>query len=157
MAEKSNILEVPVREARDINGLVKYFDQNKIYQKSHTSLFIKTEPDYSSVVVSGLLLVVGMALLILEEKGRFKTKISSRDSSLRDFRNQLAHTGSYTSIEKLIEKRYDINIIIGSIIAQSAKEQKKVSESDIDNIFGMWKGKNISLDKIRENQWARKR
>lgn len=151
MGEKSNIVEVPVQEASDIKWLVNYFDKHKIYQKPKTALHIKTETTYSSVMVSGLLLVVGMALLILEEKGRFKSIIKRKEASLLDFRNQLSHAPKHTSIEKLIEKRYNIDILI------DRKELPKTSASDLDDIFGMWKGKKISLEKIREEQWARKR
>ena len=35
-------------------------------------------------------------------------------------------------------------------------KNKKLSSGTLDEVFGLWKGKNISLDKIREEQWERK-
>lgn len=43
---------------------------------------------------------------------------------------------------------------VESFISPVVKEFK--SKGSIDEVFGLWKDRNISLDEIREQQWGRK-
>jgi hypothetical protein len=37
-----------------------------------------------------------------------------------------------------------------------AKRSSHKAKSNLEEVFGLWKGKEISLDKVREQQWRRK-
>ena len=39
---------------------------------------------------------------------------------------------------------------------KTVKESKHKATSNLEEVFGIWKDKDISLDKVREQQWGRK-
>lgn len=60
-------------------------------------------------------------------------------------------------------KDKEVNVIIQWEEKPVAKKKSKVkpvrepeSNGNLEEVFGIWKGKNISLDKIRGQQWERK-
>lgn len=73
-----------------------------------------------------------------------------------------------------LERENESSYIIRSYIAWQEQSPQKVlsgneiesimspiiiepkSQGTLNEIFGLWKGRNISLDKIREQQWGRR-
>lgn len=39
---------------------------------------------------------------------------------------------------------------------EATSPEEAETKGSLDELFGLWKDRNISLDKIREQQWARK-
>ncbi|MCW3084304.1 MAG: hypothetical protein JWP12_1670 [Bacteroidetes bacterium] len=154
MSAENVILEIPVSKTKDVNDLVKWFEKEKVYEKKHPTIAMEKD-DLPALVVLGFFVIIGMALMILEEKGKWKIKSSDSDKSVDDFRERLVKSRDENSMEKLIEKRYDINLLIiphhGSL-----SQQSKVKNS-LDGVFGLWKGKNKNLNKVREEQWERRK
>ena len=101
MNASAEILEIPVSKTRDVNEFVKWFELKKVYKKKHPSISLEGHEQFPALVVFGLALLVGMALIILEERGKLKTKTSAIKKSPKDFLEQLKNSSNEKSIEQL--------------------------------------------------------
>lgn len=61
---------------------------------------------------------------------------------------------SYIAWEEQSPEKTLSNKEIESIMSPIIIEPK--SQGTLDEVFGLWKGRNISLDKIRKQQWERR-
>jgi hypothetical protein len=156
MGSSADILELPISETKDVNDLVKWFEKKRVYEINHPIIKIPQREDSSTLYLVGLFLVIGMALLILEEKGKLKVHSKKIEKSPNDFLVLLKNSKSEISLEKLIEKRYNMDISIQSSKLTRVKHSNP-EEYSLDDIFGIWKGGNRSLDKERQEQWGRRK
>jgi hypothetical protein len=156
MSYESNILEIPVDKAKNANDLAKWFELNKIHQKKHPSLSLPVKEEFPVIFIMGLVVVIAMALTLLEEKGKLKAKKKEGNKSSEDFLDLIKNSKTESSVEKLIESRYDLDLILhtphhGSVVSEPA------SKYTLDDVFGIWKNKKNSLDKVREEQWGKRK
>lgn len=151
MRSASNILEIPIDETKSVNDLVKWFEKVKVYEKKHPKVMIPEQEKMPVFVMISVFFIVGMALIVLEEKGKLNAKKTAPDKTPVDFLNHLKKIKSEEKISQLIETRYDLDIVLKSKYSAPTKK-----EYNLDHVFGIWKNKKISLDKLREEQWGRK-
>jgi hypothetical protein len=157
MGTSVDILELPVSETKDVNDLVKWLEKNKIHEISHPIIKIPEEDNSPALYLVGLFLVIGKALLILEEKGKLKVQPDKEKNSANDFWILMKNSKSENSLEKLIENRYNLDISIRASDDQKRKH-KTSQEYSLNDIFGIWKGsRGRNLDKERQEQWGRKK
>jgi hypothetical protein len=156
MGSTVEILELPVSETKDVNDLVKWFEKKKVYEINHPIIKIPEEDNSPALYLVGLFLVIGMALLILEEKGKLKVQPEKLKNSPNDFLILLKNSKTENSLEKLIENRYNIDISIKSSNYQKVKHAHP-QEYSLNDIFGIWKGRKRNLENDRQEQWGRKK
>lgn len=154
MNSSAGILELPVSKTKDVNELVKWFEKKKVHEIKHPILQIPQNDNSSALYFVGLFLVIGMALLRLEEKGKLKAHFEKNDNSPTDFLIRLKNSKSENSLEKLIEKRYNIEISIQTSKFSKVKHNNQ-EEYSLNDIFGIWKNRKINLEKDRAAQWGR--
>lgn len=156
MKYESNILEIPVDKAKSAIDLADWFESNKIHQKKHPSLALPLKEEVPVILMMGLVVVIAMALTLLEEKGKLKVKKKKGITSPEDFLDLIKNSKTESSVEKLIESRYDLDLILnmpshGSIVSEP------LSKYGLDDAFGIWKNKSDTLSKVREEQWGKRK
>ena len=130
-----------------------FFNKSKFSENEYSAIRIKPEEHYTGIVAFGILTAVVMALVSLEEQGKIK---------LHDRKKKHIPTGVFiktlyqkrteAEIEKLIKSRYSINIVFEKV----KKQKRNNSDFSLDDIFGLWKNRNVNLNKLRETQWGRR-
>lgn len=156
MGSNSGVLELPVSETKNINDLANWFEKKKVYEINHPVIKIPEKDNSSALYLVGLFLVIGMALLILEEKGKLKVHSKKKERSPNDFMELLKNSKSENALEKLIEDRYNLDISVQSS-KYSKETHSKSEEYSLNDIFGIWKNRKISLEENRQEQWGRKK
>lgn len=152
-----DVLEIPIEKTKNVNDLVRWFENKKVYEKKHPAVSLKVQEELPHMLIIGAFLLIGMALLVLEEKGKLKAKTKKlRNGSTRKFLSAIQNSKSENTIERLIESRYNIDIIWHSS-QQSPSVMETKSEYTLDDVFGIWKNKKNSLDKVREEQWGKRK
>lgn len=156
MTSSVDILQLPVEETKDVSDLVNWFEKEKLHELNYPVIQIPEWKTSSSLYLVGLYLAIGMAFLILEEKGKLKVHGSKKDQTPNDFLIKLKNCKSESSLENLIEKRYHVQIAV-----QSSKyptiQHAKPEEYTLNDVFGIWKGGKGKLDKARQEQWGREK
>jgi hypothetical protein len=156
MSSAIDILEIPVNKTRDVDDLVKWFEKKKVYEKAHPTITLPEEEKFPEMVLLGLVLVIGMALLILEEKGKLKVKASASKKTPKDFLTLLKNSKTESAIEKHIECRYNLDLKF-RVPYRRNMAVSRAEEYSLNDVFGIWKGKKINLDKVREEQWGKRK
>ena len=129
-----NTLVLDIDKTHSQSEIVELFSKNKLSKGD--KLRLEGETELPPMAVMGTLVLLFVCLAIYFNKQ--KKQNENAEKLLNDiFKNYKSVEG----LEKQIEKEYDINIVV---------------ENSLDEVFGIWKGRNISLDKIREEQWVRK-
>lgn len=149
----ADILEIPITSTKDVKELVTWLDRNKLHLKQNPALLLKNDETKSSILLVGVLLILGLALVVLEEKGKLKAKETK--ISTDDFRRQITSSPTEKGIEKLIESRYNVDLVIKKNRPSIKPESSK--KYTLNDAFGIWKNKSVSLQNIREEQWRRKK
>jgi hypothetical protein len=151
----SNIFEIPVDETKDVDDLVGWFESKELYKKKHPVISIPDYDKFPLIFIVGFIITVGMALIILEEKGKLKAKGAESKRKPKDFLDLLKNSKTEKKIERLIENRYDVDLILtphhGPVVSEPSAEYK------LNDVFGMWKGKKGNLNKVREEQWGKRK
>jgi len=156
MGSTVEILELPVSETKDVNDLVKWFEKKKVHEIDHPIIKIHEEDNSPSLYLVGLFLVIGMAFLRLEEKGKLKVRSEKKEKSPNDFLILLKNSKSANSLEKLIEKRYNVDVSIQPSNYQETKHTNP-EEYSLNDIFGIWKGRKKNIENDRLEQWGRRK
>src|SRR5690606_17785501 len=89
-----------------------WLEKKNFHEISHPIIKIQEEDKSPSLYLTGLFLVIGMAFLILEEKGKLKVRSEKKEKSPNDFLILLKNSKSENSLEKLIESRYNVDISV---------------------------------------------
>jgi len=156
MGSSVDILEVPLTETRDVNDLARWFEKNKVHEKTNPTIKISEKEESPMIYIVGLILVIGMALIKLEENGKLKSHSKGNKKSTNNFLNLLKDSSSEKSLEKLIESRYNLRLMLRSSIHKTV-EKPESKEYSLDDVFGIWKDKKNSLDKVRDQQWGKRK
>ena len=156
MKGSASVIELPVSATKDVDGLVRWFEKKRVYDIEHPVISISEKDESRKLILIGLYLVIGIALLKLEEKGKIKVSSSMKDKSPNDFLILLKNSKSEDSLEKLIEKRYNMEFSIQSSKNITTDFSKQDAYS-LNDIFGIWKGRGRSLEKERQAQWGRRK
>ena len=80
-----DVLELPVAKTRDVNDLVNWLEKNNLHERIHPTIRIGARGNSPSLHVFGLFHVIGMALMILEEKGVLRVHSNDSKDSPNDF------------------------------------------------------------------------
>jgi hypothetical protein len=156
MSHSTDILEIPIAKTKNVDDLVKWFEQKKVYEKKHPSIAVTENEKISAMAIVALAMFIGLALIALEEKGKLKAKSSAPKKSIKDFFKLIQGSKNESTIEKHIEARYDIDLMLNTSHYVSTVSEPS-AKYNLNDAFGIWKNKKISLDKVREEQWGRKR
>jgi hypothetical protein len=153
-----NILEIPVDESRNVNDLVKWFEQKKIHEKDHPLLSLSVKEEHSKIGVLGIVLVVVMALIALEEKGKLKAKRSpSGKSSPDDFLHLITKSETESKMEELLEARYNLDLILHIPHHGSSYASEPKVSYNLNDVFGIWKDQKVDLNTVRKEQWGKRK
>ena len=157
MSYEPNILEIPVDKAKNADDLVKWFESNKIYQKKHPALSLPVKNEFPAMIIISVIVMIGTALLILEQKGKLKVKKSvAKSTTPDDFLSLITKSKTEKNIEELIEARYDLDLIVNTSHYGSVVSEPETKYT-LDDVFGIWKNKKNTLDKVREEQWGKRK
>ncbi len=156
MKSDSNILEIPIDKTKNVNDLARWLEQKKVHKKDHPSLSLSVSQEFPQMVVLSIVILVGMALIILEEKGKLKVNRSLSEGSSDDFLHLITKSQTERKIEKLIESRYNLDLVLhaphhGSYVSEPQQSY------NLNDVFGIWKNQKMNLDNIREQQWGKRK
>ena len=79
-----HILEIPVDKAKSVGDPADWFEANKLHRRKHLSLALPVTKELPVMAIMGLFVMVGMALVVLEDKGILKVK-TKKNRSKEDF------------------------------------------------------------------------
>lgn len=155
MKNVPDILEIPVDKAKSVGDLADWFEANELHRKKHPSLTLPVTKELPVMAVIALFVMVGMALIVLEDKGILKVRTKKKHSK-EDFLDLINTSKTEGKLEELIEARYDLDLILhaestSSIVSEPA------AEYGLSDAFGIWKNKKDTLSKVRETQWGKRK
>jgi hypothetical protein len=148
MYREGSILELPINQTTSESDLFDILRKEKFYQKKHPT--IKLIPEQDALAAIGMVLLFA-ALLLLEKERNLKPSLKKKNKAPFLDSDKM---NAEENIEQLIEQKFNVHVIIG---ARPTEKYEEKSEGSLDSVFGIWKGRKVSVDKIREEQWGRKR
>lgn len=155
MKNVPDILEIPVDKAKSVGDLADWFEANELHHKKHPSLTLPVTKELPVMAIMALFVMVGMALIVLEDKGILKVKAKKKRSK-EDFLDLINTSKTEEKLEELIETRYGLDLILGNGSISSAVSEP-ATEYGLSDAFGIWKNKKDTLAKVRETQWGKRK
>lgn len=148
MLKEGDVLEVPVTGSTSVNEVVELLSANKVYSVKHPT--IKLEPAEKHLEALAVFLIVS-AFDKLTTDGKIKAKHTGWNISR-------VESAGIKQMESAIKRFFDISIVVEHTRkAKAVNTLKRKDNFPLDEVFGIWKNSNITLDKIREAQWLRKK
>ena len=155
MKHAPHILEIPVDKAKSVDDLADWFEANELHRKKHPSLTLPVTKELPVMAIMGLFVMVGMALVVLEDKGILKVRTKKKRSK-EDFLDLINTSKTEETLEELIEARYDLDLIVDTGTATSSVSEPSVGYG-LSDAFGIWKNKKDTLAQVRDTQWGKRK
>jgi hypothetical protein len=160
MFQQGAVVEIPVTGSTVVNDVVKLFNHEQIYKMKR--LTIQLEPSEENLSVFALMLLYS-ALTIYENEGKIKPRQNKKNVFISN------NGSSIKEMEDIIEKKYDLSLIVAEPekkVKTSLKDLKEKYKDlpitwgkgklKLEDVFGIWKDNPVTLEEIRKKAWKRR-
>lgn len=141
-------VEIDIDEFKKPDDMLDFLRQHKVDYFRNSNIHFVYHHDANDMQVINFLVVFSAAYIFVFETSKNK----SFDKLIEEYTAQYlkrAFTNQKISlIEKKIEKDLHLNLSF---------KKKKEKEDPLDELFGLWKGKNITIDSLREKAWPKRK
>jgi len=139
-------IEVDIDELKSPEDVLKVFKKKKVIHPENFTVWCSYHSGVTDIQQFTVLLFINAAFQVLSKQiteGEVGNYITA---SLAD---AMAGYSSVWSLESRIENQWKTHI-------EWKPKERKIEENPLDELFGLWKDRDISPEQIRKNAWPKR-